>query len=135
MSKLLKTPTYTLMLFLSLLALAAFAQEELVRTELPLSDEAISVFHQSIFLTNFASLNCENIDAERRITNSIDAIKNNQYRIVEYHVAFGSDNTIAHEYYVETYAPLTLIQIQVFSRASRCSSFSFSLISEEDINQ
>ena len=131
MSKLLKTPTYTLMLFLSLLALAAFAQEELVRTQLPLSDEAISVFHQSIFLTNFASLNCENIDAERRI----DAIKNNQYRIVEYHVAFGSDNTIAHEYYVETYAPLTLIQIQVFSRASRCSSFSFSLISEEDINQ
>lgn len=120
----------SLMLLLVLLSLSAFAQEEVI-TDLPLSEKAISVFQQTIFVTDFTSMNCENIDENQQIARSIEAIRNNQYKIIEYGVAFGSSNTIAHEYYVEIYQPPALIQIQVFSRAGNCINFSSSLISQD----
>lgn len=119
-----------LLLLLVLLSFSAFAQEELI-TDLPLSEEAINVFQQTIFLTDFTSTNCENIDENRQVARSLESIRNRQYRIVEYSVAYGSNDTIAHEYYVETYQPPALIQIQVFSRSGNCINFSFSLISQD----
>ncbi len=120
----------TLLLLLALLSLSAMAQEELI-TELPLSEEAINVFQQTLFLTDFTSTNCENIDENRQVARSLESIRNQQYRIVEYRVAFGSNDTITHEYYVETYQPPALIQIQVFSRSGNCINFSYSLISQD----
>lgn len=114
----------------ALISLCAYSQQGQT-PELPLSDEAVSIFSQAVFLTNFANQNCESVE-DQRIEQSIQAIRNMEYRIEEYNVAFGPDNSIVHQFYVRTFNPPALVRLEVFSRNNRCDSFSFSLISEDE---
>lgn len=102
-------------------------------TELPLTEEALSLFSQAVFLSGFASQNCENVSANTPlIQQSIEAIRNMDYQIFEYAVGYGTMSNLYHRYYVRTFNPSALVELLVLSNSGMCDDFSFSLIEEEE---
>ncbi|MBN4053663.1 hypothetical protein JYT97_02140 [Haliea sp. AH-315-K21] len=102
--------------------------------ELPLTEEALSLFSQAVFLSAFASQNCENVSANTPlIQEGINAIRNMDYQIFEYAVGFSSMNNLYHRYYIRTFDPPALVELLVLSNSGMCDDFSFSLIDEEAV--
>ena len=120
-------------IFLFCLAAFSHAQQDTL-SELPLTEEARNLFSQTLFLSSFASQNCEGVSANTPlIQRSIAAIQNGDYRLVEYSVGFNSNNSLFHRYYLRTFDPPALVQLLVLSNDGNCDDFSFSLIEEENI--
>ena len=123
-----------LLTILSFATVFAYAQQS-QNAELPLTDEALTLFNQAIFLSNFASLNCQNVNTNTPLIQaSIEAIRNMNYQIFEYAVGFGTMNNLYHRYYLRTFDPPALVELLILSNSDSCDDFSFSLIDEETLN-
>tara|TARA_R110000772_G_scaffold99318_3_gene199221 strand:- start:2267 stop:2653 length:387 start_codon:yes stop_codon:yes gene_type:complete len=115
---------------LIIVSLLAVSQQDQQR-ELPLTEEAESLFTQAIVLSDFASQNCENVSANTPlIQTAILAIKDGHYQLEAYNVALIPNHALLHKYYVRTFEPPALIEFQVLSKDGLCDQFSFNLIVE-----